>query len=383
MASRLGLIDEAVQEQVVVVDAVEQEVVRGLARAGAVDAGVSLRRQPRSRRRRSPCPAACVANASASRSLVGSVSSVWESKTVADRAVARPQRRRVRVDDHLLVVLAGRQRDRHDRLHRRQQPQVLQDFGLEPIARRGQRVAAGGQTIDREGAIRRGGASSGQAILLVDDEHHDVRDRRVGAVADVDQHRRVRGLREGRPRRRRKCDDAQCQAQISTETSGHDRGGLLRDDGALHAGGEVSRKRADERISRRLCRNLERQLDRLTRARQRRCRQHAGLLGWRDEIRVAVGHTRAGERGSIRSRLEDDDVMSHRDLGHRPGVLQHDVQGLSRLGRIVVTSYFIWSLPVIVTVRAPLAAAVAGAVLSRGHERRAQQQRGGEEISHR
>ena len=47
--------DEAIEELVVVVDAVEQEVVRRFARAAAVDAGVALGREPRARAPAAPC----------------------------------------------------------------------------------------------------------------------------------------------------------------------------------------------------------------------------------------------------------------------------------------------------------------------------------------
>ena len=173
-------------------------------------------------------PGACVAKSSASRSLDGSASSVCESKTSPTALLPVRSDVASALTTTCLAVLAGRQRDRHDRLHRRQQPQVLQHFRPEAVARRGQRVAAGRQAIDSEGAVGGGRPAPRQPIRLVDDEDDDVGNRRVRAVPHLNLHRRRRGLRPARPGRRHQTDDdAQRQAERSADSLAHGRRGYF------------------------------------------------------------------------------------------------------------------------------------------------------------
>ena len=195
--------DEPIQVKIVVVDAVEQVIVRRFARPCAVHAGIALRRQTRAggrgrhaRRLRGEFERLALGGRQRQERL--------RSVDVANRAVAGSQRRRVRRDLDLLADVSRRQRDRHDRFDRRQQADVVQDLHLVALTRRDQRVGAGRQTIEGERPIARRRAATPEPVVLIEDDNGAVGDRRARAVANLDQERgggrlRRRGARRGDP----------------------------------------------------------------------------------------------------------------------------------------------------------------------------------------
>ena len=189
---------EPVEEEIVVVDAVEQEVVGGFAGAGDVEADVALRRQPRARRRRRDA-----------RHLLRELERVaLEDRQrgdrlaidhLADGAVARHQRRAIGGDVDALVDGAGLEHDAERALDRRLQAHVANELGLEADAGGGHEIRAGGQQRHDQGALGVGRATPADAAVAAGEHHGDVRHHRVRGITDLD------GKRGGRRLGRERC----------------------------------------------------------------------------------------------------------------------------------------------------------------------------------
>ena len=191
---------EPVEEEVVVVDAVEQEVVG----------------RPRGRRRllrpTLPCvdsrepgaggatPGAWCANWSASRSRTGSDASVSRSNTsptalspatsVVRSAVTSTCSSTVPASSTMLSVLLTDACRRTSRI----------SSVLKPTRRGGHEIRAGGEERDDQGALGVGRAAPADAALAVGEHHGDVRHHRVAGVADLDGEGGGRRLRRDRRR---------------------------------------------------------------------------------------------------------------------------------------------------------------------------------------
>jgi hypothetical protein len=104
------------------------------------------------------------------------------------------------------------------------------------------------------------------------------------------------------------------------------------DERSLHAGGVVTGERAQERVRAGLGRHREGGLDRFPRTGERRVADDLCFHRGGHVVGVARGNRGLGERVDIGARVEQHEVVRHRDLRHLTDVLEHDVQPLARLG---------------------------------------------------